>query len=200
MREAAEVTAADEFGDKVLHLTDGTYLKLFRVKRWFTSARIWPYSARFVSGVQKLEVLGIPTLKVIEAYRIPSLDRTAVHYHPLPGKTLRELPDGVDEPLAEQLGCFINQLHDKGVYLRSMHLGNVVLTPDGDLGLIDVADMKIYARSLPERLRLRNFQHLVRYQNDRAVIAAHLSGFLAAFTLSLAGKLEPMFAPDQVCS
>ncbi len=31
MRAGADVTAADEYGDKVLLLKDGTYLKLFRV-------------------------------------------------------------------------------------------------------------------------------------------------------------------------
>ena len=43
MRAGADVTAADEYGDKVLLLRDGTYLKLFRVKRLFTSARFFPY-------------------------------------------------------------------------------------------------------------------------------------------------------------
>ncbi len=191
MREGADVTAADHYGDKVLRLADGTYLKLFRVKRLFTSARIFPYSSRFVKGAEKLKALGVPTLDVIEIFRINHLKRTAVHYNPLPGHTLRELPVPFDDALAKQFGSFIRDLHDKGVYLRSMHLGNVVLTPEGELGLIDIADMRIFKRSLPDRLRLRNFDHLARYDEDRKTVATQAESFLSAFEPAFAEKLRP---------
>ena len=193
MRIDATVMAADEHGDKVLLLSDGRYLKLFRIKRLFTSARLFPYWRRFQSNAGKLEQLGIPTLKVIEAFRIPHLDRTGVHYDALPGSNLRESGElGASD--MEVLGKFINTLHDKGVYLRSMHLGNVVKTPPGALGLIDIADMKIYGGSLRQGLRVRNFRHLCRYEQDRKVVASHIEIFLAQFEPTLAAKLEPLFA------
>ena len=89
-RSGAEVTAADLFGDKVLHLEDGTYLKLFRIKRLFSSARLFPYWRRFASNASRLTELGVLTFTVREIYDIPHLDRTAVHYDPLPGQTLRQ--------------------------------------------------------------------------------------------------------------
>ena len=52
-------------------------------------------------------------------------------------------------------------LHEKGIYFRSMHLANVILTPDGTLGLIDISDMKTFHRPL------RNFKHVLRYEQDR---------------------------------
>ena len=116
MRAGADVIAADDYGDKVLLLKDGTYLKLFRVKRLFTSARLFPYWRRFEKNSEALHALGVPTLKVIESIRLPELDRTAVHYEPLPGNILREVPD-FDAGLVTRLGAFIKQLHDKGVYL-----------------------------------------------------------------------------------
>ena len=193
LRDGASVTSADEHGDKVLLLRDGTYLKLFRVKRLITSARIFPYWRRFEKNAERLTQLNIPTLKVIEILRIPEIDRTAVHYEPLPGSSVRDLEGGIDAVLAERLGRFIKTLHDKGVYLRSMHLGNVVATPDGELGLIDIADMRIRSRSLSNHLRIRNFRHLCRYGDDRSAIAMHLDAFVGAFDERFQVKLRELF-------
>lgn len=58
-------------------------------------------------------------------------------------------------------------LHEKGIYFRSAHLANVILTPDGKLGPIDISDMKTFHRPLRKRLGLRNFKHMLRYEQDR---------------------------------
>ncbi len=195
MRAGADVTAADEHGDKVLLLKDGTYLKLFRVKRLFTSARLFPYWRRFEKNAEALHALGVPTLKVIESIRLPEIDRTAVHYEPLPGNILREVPD-FDARLVTRLGAFIKELHDKGVYLRSMHLGNVVLTPEDELGLIDIADMKVYGGSLRKGLRLRNLHHLWRYEQDRRAISPYQEAFVSSFDAGYREKAARMFAPE----
>ena len=195
MRAGADVTAADEYGDKVLLLKDGTYLKLFRVKRLFTSARLFPYWRRFEKNAEALHALGVPTLKVIESIRLPEIDRTAVHYEPLPGNILREVPD-FDARLVSRLGAFIKELHDKGVYLRSMHLGNVVLTPEDELGLIDIADMKVYGGSLRKGLRLRNLHHLWRYEQDRRAISPYQEAFVSSFDAGYREKAARMFSPE----
>ena len=195
MRAGADVTAADEHGDKVLLLKDGTYLKLFRVKRLFTSARLFPYWRRFEKNAEALHALGVPTLKVIESIRLPEIDRTAVHYEPLPGNILREVPD-FDARLVSRLGAFIKELHDKGVYLRSMHLGNVVLTPEDELGLIDIADMRVYGGALRKGLRLRNLHHLWRYEQDRRAISPYQEAFVSSFDAGYREKAARMFAPE----
>jgi hypothetical protein len=59
------------------------------------------------------------------------------------------------------------QLHEQGVYFRSLHLGNVLVLDDGEFGLIDLADMRIYPSSLSSSLRLRNLRHMQRYTVDR---------------------------------
>jgi hypothetical protein len=193
LRENAEVTAADDFGDKVLLLPDGSYLKLFRVKRLFTSARIFPYWRRFEVNALGLEALGIRTLKVIDVIGIPEIARTAVHYEPLPGSTLREVAT-LDALLVAKLGRFIRSLHEKGVYLRSMHLGNIVLTPEDELGLIDIADMKIHGRALSNRKRLRNFRHMSRYEQDRIAVSAHLDDFVQQFDDALQPGVVRLFS------
>jgi hypothetical protein len=50
MRDGAEVLEADRHGDKVLRLTDGTMLKLFRRKRVLSSALWAPYAQRFADN------------------------------------------------------------------------------------------------------------------------------------------------------
>lgn len=193
LKSGAEVTAADAHGEKVLHLADGSYLKLFRVKRLITSARLFPYWRRFIDNAEKLQQLGVPTLKVVDVFQLPELKRTAVHYLPLPGDTIREL-GSLDETLAGQIGQFISDLHDKGVYHRSMHLGNVVLSPQGELGLIDIADMRIHGRPLSETKRRRNLKHLARYEQDRAALEMHLAEFVGAFDERLKPAAIRMFS------
>src|SRR5690606_6762076 len=70
MREGARVMEADRHGDKVLHLPDGTYFKLFRRKRRISSAAWYPYVRRFADNTLALQRLGIPCPRVIALYRI----------------------------------------------------------------------------------------------------------------------------------
>ncbi|MGY2259021.1 toluene tolerance protein [Pseudomonas sp. SDO55104_S430] len=169
LREGAQVLEADGSGDKVLRLTDGSILKLFRRKRLLTSAAWYPYARRFADNCAALRERQIPCPTIRHVYRIPSIERDAVHYDPLPGQTLRQLLDSQTDadPLRSQLGVFIATLHERGIYFRSAHLGNIVLTPEHQLGLIDIADLRVYRRPLRKSLRLRNFKHMVRYPQDR---------------------------------
>lgn len=165
MREDAEVLEADPWGDKVLRLTDGTIFKMFRRKRLITSAALYPYAQRFANNAAALEKLGIPVPKVIAVVRIPAISRDAVHYQPLAGTTLREMaragltPDKKRE-LKGAFTRFVTGLHDKGVYFRSLHIGNVVCTPEGRLGLIDFSDLRIHPWPLGKYLRARNLRRM----------------------------------------
>ncbi len=169
LRLNAEVLARDIHGDKVLRLNDGNILKLFRVKRILSSAVFYPYSARFVNNSRKLHKLNIVTIKVIKIFKIPGIKRTAVIYEPLIGDTFIDLtsnPDISIQALFEKLSKFISKLHEKGIYFRSLHLGNIIYLTNGNLGLIDISDMRIQTKPLSNRKRLRNFIHLLHHDND----------------------------------
>lgn len=172
LRRDAEVIEADFFGDKVLRLVDGNFMKLFRRKRLISSAAFFPYAKRFANNAQVLHKRGIPCPQVLATYRVGDISRDIVHYEPLPGLTLRQLiaqPERFgDASLLKQFGRFVAELHNQGIYFRSLHLGNVVMTPQNELGLIDIADMKTLRRPLRKSLCLRNFQHMRRYRNDHA--------------------------------
>ncbi len=169
LRADAQVLEADGSGDKVLRLTDGCMLKLFRRKRLLSSALFYPYAQRFANNARALQQRDIPCPRIIAVYRIPSITRDAVYYSPLAGQTIRQLKlaKADADALRGRLGCFVAQLHEKGVYFRSLHFGNVVLTPENTLGLIDIADLNCQSSPLSQNKRRRNFSHLRRYAQDR---------------------------------
>ena len=184
----ARVIERDPRGIKVLQLPNGDYLKVFRLRHRFSWARFQGYAQRFSKNVSALAELGILTVDVIQCYEVKnarlldyplsvnlhsaanqdaesSSHTYVVHYVPLAGETLKTLLDQheLQTHHVKQLGAFIAELHEKGIHFRSLHLGNIVLTPEGEMGLIDIADMKIYPWSLWFSTRLRSFRHLTRY-------------------------------------
>jgi tRNA A-37 threonylcarbamoyl transferase component Bud32 len=171
---------------KVLQLPDQSILKLFRLKRLLTSARLFPYTKRFQRNVSRLESLGIPTVAITAVYRIPVIKRTAVHYRFLPGMTLRDHceKNGMNSHIAEKFGNFFSFLHQNGVYFRSIHFGNMVLTVDHRIGLIDVVDMRFRRMPLNMRMRIRNLRHLFRYGTDIDCLAPLRHIFIDAYCKS----------------
>ena len=162
----AQILEADSFGAKVYLLENGNILKLFRRKRVFSSALLRPYSRRFIDNAARLEQLGIPTLRVLAHYRLDKPGMTAVLYDPLPGQTLSQLSrqEGFSwQQTLPDMIRLVRTLHRSGVYFRSLHLGNIVVTPDQQWGLIDVADMRFFRRPLSARMIKRNLQHFARY-------------------------------------
>ncbi|MEZ0232011.1 MAG: toluene tolerance protein [Methylophilaceae bacterium] len=168
MSAQAEVLEQDKHGIKVLRLVDGDILKIFRVKRLISSASIYSYARQFCRNAARLQVLGIPTVQIKQLYHFADSKNSAVLYQPLPGKTIRQLiaASEADDALFRHLGVFVAKLHYLGVYFRSLHFGNIVLTPEHQLGLIDIADMSIFPWKLGNVRRERNFRHLVRVKED----------------------------------
>lgn len=173
-RRDAQVLEEDSHGEKVLRLADGTFLKLFRRKSWLSKTTLYPPAKRFADNAAELQRLGVPCPRVIQLYRLSAPYRSVVHYEPLPGQTLRQLlsnDTSLDQlELFARLAEFITHLHDLGVYFRSLHMGNIVLTPDNALGLIDISDMRCLGRPLSRRMRDRNYQHLLRYESDWGLV------------------------------
>lgn len=170
----ANVLAEDNFGEKVLQLRDGTILKLFRVKRWWSSALFYNYAKRFFDNSKKLQKQKIITVNAVRYINIPEIKRTGVIYHPLSGVNIRDWATRhgniLSKELIERLAQFIAQLHNQGIYFRSLHLGNIILTTDDKLGIIDIADLKIKKQRLSDAWRLRNIQHMKRYDDDIALL------------------------------
>ena len=166
MVSSASILEQDSYGPKVYQLQDGNILKLFRRKRLLSSALLRPHSLRFCQNARALKKIGIQTVDPIRIYRLEDASWTAVLYGPLAGKTISQLIR--EQPLLwsrlkPRLATFIGMLHYHGVYFRSLHLGNIVVTPDDRLGLIDISDLQFRHAPLGRRLIRRNQEHFEKY-------------------------------------
>ena len=154
--------ASIKLGPKVVDLGQGRYFKLLRVKQKFFATWRWLNPAkRFARNARQLQERGIPSLQVEALVHLPHKDCWGVRYRGLEGRTVRELlrSGEFSDAQLDQLAAFIKQLHDQGVYFRGLHLGNILLLPDGRMGLIDILDC-YFRPYLFSFQRQRNFKHL----------------------------------------
>ncbi|MCP4993430.1 MAG: toluene tolerance protein [Gammaproteobacteria bacterium] len=163
----------DNIGVKVLLTPNGHIVKLIRIKRWFSLSVIYPYSLRFRRNAIRLTAMGIPSVVVERVFYCHQIRRHGVIYPMVKGESLEKIADRdqISDELFQQLAAFVALLHRKGIYFRSLHLGNILLLPDGELGLIDVADMRFSMSSLRIDQRRRNFRHLFRTSAHRKIFA-----------------------------
>ena len=187
LSEGAQVLEQDRYGPKALLTPGGSAIKLFRRKRWFSTATLYPYALRFRRNARRLNGYGVPSVEVQQLYHCPSIARDLVIYPWLPGTTLRqhaaEAPEGI--AVLGDLAKFLALLHHKGIYFRSLHLGNVLVRPDNSLALIDVADLDFKWLPMGPLSRVRNFRHLFRYEQDRSLFRRFgLKRFMGIYLLT----------------
>jgi hypothetical protein len=170
MLAGGDVLEQDERGYKVVRLQSGDMLKIFRVRHKISGARIYSHARRFMRNAERLRKLGVSTVACKHLYHFANSTDTAVLYTPLAGYTVKKLVDGhlLNQEMATALGAFIANLHQLGIHFRSLHMGNILVMPDGQYGLIDISDMSIYPWPLFCNTRMRNFRHLCRYPDDIA--------------------------------
>lgn len=197
----AQTIEEDGLGVKVVRLQGGDFLKLYRRKRLLSSALWLPPARRFASNAERLQRLGIAAPAIKELLLIPARQLNGVRYLPLPGDTLRNcwrtLTDAARETEVQRFGAFLGRLHQLGVYFRSLHLGNVLLLPEGDFGLIDLSDMKIEGHPLASWKRRRNFQHILRYPEDIAWLAGqHRQAWIRGYAQTCGESAAAQFADN----
>ncbi len=170
---SGKVLEKDARGPKVVALENGLFLKIFHNRRHLLLARLFPFAERFTRNTERLHRLGIPSPEVIEVFWILKCKGlSGCLYRPIPGTSLETIYQTMPENFSStipQLAIFIKELHNKGIYFRSLHLGNIVLTPDGDFGLIDVLDLRKKPAPLNNRLINRNFEHLKNYLGRKKI-------------------------------
>jgi tRNA A-37 threonylcarbamoyl transferase component Bud32 len=165
----ATVLEIDLHGVKVYLTPDKRVIKLIRIKRWYSLSAIYPYSLRFQRNAKRLKTMGITCVDVEQIFYCHAKKRHGVIYPLLEGDSLEKLADQGDlsEGILQNLAEFIALLHQKGILFRSLHLGNILLLPQGGFGLIDVADMRFSMFPLRVDQRVRNFRHLLRNHDQR---------------------------------
>lgn len=165
----ATLIIADRMSPKIMRLDNGNFIKLFRRKKLISTALFSPHALRFANNALRLKTLGIATIAPLNITYCTQNKMHIVEYKPLAGSLLRDILQTGDMTLMPQLIHFIAHLHQLGIYFRSLHFGNIIWNGK-QLGLIDIADMKIYQKPLSPRLRKRNHQHYLRYEQDNSII------------------------------
>lgn len=164
--ENAEVIE-DDGRPKVMRLPDGRFLKYFRRKHLISRDLMVAAAVRFARHARRLERMGIATLSVLGLHRLHGSADTIAIYQPLAGRPLRALlaTGEANAALMYRIGGFIAQLHERGIYFRSLHPGNIIV--DGPtLGLIDMLDMRFKRGPLSRWQRRRNWLHFLRTRVD----------------------------------
>jgi serine/threonine protein kinase len=173
--EGATELERDRHGIKVLLTSENQIIKLIRIKRWLSFSVIYPYSLRFRRNAKRLTAMGIPCVQVERVFYCHAIKRHGLIYPLMEGESLEKISarEGLSDDLFEKLADFIALLHRKGIYFRSLHLGNILLLPQGGFGLIDVADMRFSKFPLRVDQRRRNFRHLLRNRDQRQLFTEY---------------------------
>ena len=151
----------------VLH-PDGTITKIWAIKkRLISSNTLSSYSQRFVNNAAKLKKRAVTVPEILSHAAVKGTHIKIVTYRSLPGKSIRDLlEDTPDQVNVHSLCQYIHTLHEKGIFFRSIHLGNIIQLPSGDYGLIDFTDVAYAARPLPLTRRAANLAFPLRYRDD----------------------------------
>ena len=162
----------------VLH-PDDTVTKIWaRKKSLLSSATIWPYSTRFINNAENLAQRGVNVPKTLSHAKLENSRVRIVTYQSLPGTSIRDLlhnaPQNVDIPA---LCRYFLELHDKGIYYRTIHLGNIIQLPDHQgFGLIDFTDVHFSKKPLSLKRRASNISVPVRKRYIQDVQAIEKAG------------------------
>ena len=185
--DSGKTIEQDSNGPKVVLLPHNNWLKIFYPRgnsQLKQRVKALPQQ-RFIDNVTELQQRDIITLKPTAYLALEKSNVEMVCYEPVPGESIRNLlrQGPIDPSLTTQLANYIAKLHDKGIYFRSLHLGNVILMPSGELALIDIADMTFQKRPLSLWQRLRNLKHLLKFGETHAFREALLQDYARAANL-----------------
>lgn len=179
------VLEKDSRGPKVLRLDDGRLLKVFRPRRRLWLGRLQPQARRFALNAARLLERGIRVPLVDECFWLDRAQAVSgCLYVPLPGQSLEQIYRRSRDEFAALLpafAAFVHALHRRGIYFRSLHLGNVLHLPDGGFGLIDFLDLRFRRGPLSERMVRRNLEHLRGYLQRSGVDDFPWPALLAAY-------------------
>ncbi len=163
----AEATLLEGDADRprVLLGNDNNVIKIFRRRRLISSDRLVPYATRFEKNARKLIERGIHSPRIHNHFILAGTKEHVLVYEFIPGTTIRSKIKNGDPPPPEELAAFLATLHEKGIYFRALHMGNILKTDSG-MALIDITDLRFKNHPLGLNMRIRNIRHALAYQQD----------------------------------
>jgi len=151
----------------ILH-PDGTATKIWaKKKKLISSTTFSPYPNRFVKNAQR----GVTVPEILDQAILEGSHIRIVTYRSLPGNSIRQLLKSSPEKVnIHSLCTYFHELHNKGIHFRSLHLGNIIQTPEAGYGLIDFTDVTYYSKPLSLKRRTANIAYPMQYQDDMRMI------------------------------
>lgn len=170
LADSRVLESSAKHGPSVYLTGDENIVKLFRRRRRFAPRR-FSYARRFARHARRLAKLGFDSVTIRGMFSCPAHGTELVIYPKLPGIPVRQLA-GTDRGrrALAHLPVYLARLHARGVHFRGIHLGNILYGDDGRFALIDVSFMRFFPWPLDLRSRASNFRHILRYEEDTAML------------------------------
>lgn len=151
---------------KMFETPDGMIIKVFypRKKR-YSSNSLKPYALRFCQNAERLRSLGFNTPIIHSIQHCAELHTYVIAYKKLHGQDARVLAQQ-DRTIIDKVAAYIGDLHNQGIFFRSLHLENL-LYDYKTFSLLDIVDVQFKKKSLSFFLRYRNLKHMFRILDDR---------------------------------
>jgi tRNA A-37 threonylcarbamoyl transferase component Bud32 len=89
-----------------------------------------------------------------------------------------------------RMGGYAARLHSKGVYHTDLHSENIIMTPEGDIRLIDVQQIFLWPW-LPRRLRVSNLGKIYHNLQSGSEYSASPEEFIAGYNAGVQTPIRP---------
>jgi len=177
------IMASDDAGPRLLLSPDRKVIRIFRRG----SPRSGASAKRFTRNAQRLIDCGIPAPGIEALRRHPTAGLELVVYPWIPGTEIRRLEPGTPKFKKgfELLAGFVALLHHKAITATKSHLGNIILTPSGELSLTDVTEVRWHWLPLNPVTRARALRPLFSDPGDRVMLRSFgIRRFLGIYLLT----------------
>jgi hypothetical protein len=179
---------------KLLEKPNGEIIKVFYPKnKRFSSNHRKPYALRFCQNAEHLRNKNINAPLIQSIQYCAELDAYIIIYPKIPGENARVLSNMAARPIIPSTAQYIAELHDKGIFFRSIHLENLLYDEKQGFSLLDIVDVTFKKNPLNIFLRYRNLKHMFRISDDVAFwnhygTSTFLKDYFAATNLSFFSK------------
>ena len=125
------------------------------------------YAKRFIKGSHQLNEEGFTAPKVIAYLSCEAPPVEIVHYHTLPGNSIRDLLESAQQSInLPHLAQIYFDLHQAGIYIRTLHFGNILQDEEEHMALIDCSNVRKLSSPLSLTMRGKNLATPLRYKDD----------------------------------
>ena len=150
--------------------SEGMAYKFFHPKKKLISSKTFrPPAKRFKRNAEELNTRGVQAPIIEETFRAERSKCLILKYPLLAGVDYREKASLDQLDSLYTLPAICADLHQRGVYFRAIHLGNILHQASGQYALIDISDCQFTKGPLGMYKRARNLAHLMNYSKDKTI-------------------------------